>query len=203
MLPCPLSLPLKLIHPISNSNPKLFNFTHRFLSVHSSLPNHTGFPAPSSRFTPSPSSPINPNPSLQDNDFDTLCTLLKNPDLKTCRDLETALDETGIEPTSNLFRLMLNQLESSPKQAFFLVKWAEKRPGYDLPAPIFNSMLGVLARAGEFKWALMELMEKIKRGDRSSLVSAESFGILIRHYSRSELGQIMHTRVFPLVMEEN
>lgn len=80
---------------------------------------------------------------------------------------------------------MLEQLESSPKQAFLLVKWAEKRPGYELPAPIFNSMLGILARAGELKWVLMELMEKIKRGDWSNLVSAESFGILIRHYSRS------------------
>ncbi|KAK9741772.1 hypothetical protein RND81_03G127100 [Saponaria officinalis] len=135
---------------------------------------------PISQFDQSLSSPINPNPNPNSSnlDLDTLCAALKKPNYSG------ALDDIQCEPSPSLLPAIFKRFESSPKHVFSLFKWAEKRPGYDHTPSVFNSMVNILTKSGEFKWALMILLDKIKNNDGSELISADCFGFLVRNYAR-------------------
>ncbi|KMT16879.1 hypothetical protein BVRB_2g043540 isoform B [Beta vulgaris subsp. vulgaris] len=188
-------------HFFSNSSPK---FTQRLPFNPCSSWKQAQFLIPKFQFVHSLSSNINPNPNpnpnpnFSESDFNTLCNVLKKPSA----DLENALHEVKFEPSTSLLLKIFKKFDAAPNLVFFLFKWSEKQSGYDSSALIFNLMLNIVVKSGEFKWALMVLLDKIKRGDGSELELAESLGILIRHYAR--LGMIsnaIHTFKFANNME--
>ncbi|XP_074286381.1 uncharacterized protein LOC141611690 [Silene latifolia] len=145
---------------------------------------NSDFVASTSPFAQSFSSFINPNPNAAIWDFETICTAVKSPNIYD------ALEDIQFDPSPSLLLSIFKRFESSPKLVFSLFKWAEKRPGYHHSPSVFNSMLNILAKSGEFKWALMVLLNIVKISDGSELISAECFGFLVRNYAR--LGMHMH-----------
>ncbi|XP_021746384.1 pentatricopeptide repeat-containing protein At5g11310, mitochondrial-like [Chenopodium quinoa] len=189
MSPFLIFLSPKLIRFISNSNPKIPNFTPKLPFNSSSFCNQAKFVIPRFQLLHSLSSPINPNPNFSESDSNTLCTILKNPNFLSISDFVNALQEAKIEPSSSLLLAIFKKFDSSLNRIFSAFKWLDSPPGYHISAPIFNSMVNILAKSGEFMWVLMIMMDKLKRGDGSELVSAENLGVLIRHYAR--LGKVL------------
>ncbi|KAK8597939.1 hypothetical protein V6N13_095333 [Hibiscus sabdariffa] len=146
---------------------------------------------PSSSSSSSPSStntkayPI-PTPGFSQDKFSIISNLFKNTAITSGSSLESALDQTGIDPDSGLVQAIFEHFDSSPKLLRGLFLWAEKKPGFESSATLFDSMINVLGKAREFEDAWSLVLDRIGDGKKdSTLVSANTFAILIRRYARA------------------
>nr|POF08426.1 pentatricopeptide repeat-containing protein, mitochondrial [Quercus suber] len=96
---------------------------------------------------------------------------------------EAALDQTEVEPDPVLLQALFDCFDSSPKLLHTLFVWAEKQPGFQSSATLFNSMINVLAKSKKFDstWSLVL--------DQAALVSGDTFAIIIRRYARAGMTQ--------------
>ncbi|KAK7846009.1 pentatricopeptide repeat-containing protein [Quercus suber] len=121
-----------------------------------------------------PSHPINnPNPNqnldpnVSQNDFSTISKLLTDPNISRGPALEAALDQTRVEPDPTLLQALFDRFDLSPKLLLFV--WAEKHPGFQSPAMLFNSMINA-----ERLWEATK-MDDVKP-------SVVTYGILVEGY---------------------
>jgi pentatricopeptide repeat protein len=141
------------------------------------LPHHAHCAPPHPIPTANPNQ--NPDPDFSQNDFSTISNLLTDPNISPGPALEAALDGAGVEPGPALLHALFNRFDSSPKLLHTLFVWAEKQPGFQSPATLFNSMINILAKSKKFDsaWSLVL--------DRVALVSGDTFAIIIRRYTRA------------------
>ncbi|XP_050232476.1 pentatricopeptide repeat-containing protein At5g11310, mitochondrial [Mercurialis annua] len=126
-----------------------------------------------------PSTASNPNCSYNNDDFSTLCNLLSDSNLKHGQTLETALDRTGIKPEPSLLQSVFDHFNTSPRLVHALFLWAGKNPEFQSSATLFNSVINALGKLKEFDSAWCLILARI------SLVSSDTFAILIRRYTRA------------------
>ncbi|XP_057959356.1 pentatricopeptide repeat-containing protein At5g11310, mitochondrial [Malania oleifera] len=191
-----LSLSLLHLHTGPSPNPNLQIIAHRLFSDQSwpsiSPPlasDQDPNPVPPATSLQFPNAIPDHNPNFHHGDFITLRGLLTNPSLRPGPPLETALDGTGIEPGPCLLQAIFDHLDSSPKPLFSLFLWAKKQPGFQHSAVVFNSMINVLAKARQFDSAWSLLVDHLDDNERLSLVSIDTFAILIRRYARAGMPQ--------------
>ncbi|KAK8595737.1 hypothetical protein V6N13_000429 [Hibiscus sabdariffa] len=146
---------------------------------------------PSSSSSSSPSStntkacPV-PTPGFSQDKFSIISNLFKDTAITSGSSLESALDQTGVDPDSGLVQAIFKHFDSSPKLLRDLFLWAEKKPGFESSAPLFDSMINVLGKAREFEDAWSLVLDRIGDGKKdSTLVSDNTFAILIRRYARA------------------
>ncbi|KAK9101842.1 hypothetical protein Sjap_019096 [Stephania japonica] len=130
------------------------------------------------------------SPSAQSDKTDCalICSLLRNPNLSG-PSLEPALENTGINPIPTLLHQIFTQFDSSPKPLFTLFKWAQKNPSFRPTPSTFNAMIDLLAKSRSFHSAWSLILDRLNnngyQSDSSSVISTETFAILIRRYARA------------------
>ncbi|KAK7846010.1 pentatricopeptide repeat-containing protein [Quercus suber] len=161
-----LPLPTSLFTPSRNitgnysrNASKTENVTSSLLSVPGnplikwpSLPHQPHCPPSHPINNPNPNQNLDPN--VSQNDFSTISKLLTDPNISRGPALEAALDQTRVEPDPTLLQALFDRFDLSPKLLLFV--WAEKHPGFQSPAMLFNSMINVLAKSSH--WFLIELL---------------------------------------------
>ncbi|GMI97601.1 suppressor of the ABAR overexpressor 1 [Hibiscus trionum] len=158
-----------------------------FFSDQSWLPKEENTPIkrPSSSSS-SPSSTNTKAYAIPTPGFSIISNLFKNPTFTSGSSLESALDQTGVDPDTGLLQAMFEHFDSSPKLLRNLFLWAEKKPGFESSATLFDSMINILGKAREFEDAWSLVLDRIGDGKKdSTLVSANTFAILIRRYARA------------------
>ncbi|MBA0693660.1 hypothetical protein Goari_004019 [Gossypium aridum] len=142
---------------------------HRLQKLFFSAPS---WPMPSS----SPfSTSISPHPVPTRTKISIVSNFLKNSAISS---LDSPLDQTGVDPDTSLI--------SSPNLLHDLFLWAEKKPGLESSAALFDSMINILGKAREFEKAWNLVLDEIGDGKTvSTLVSINTFVILIRRYARA------------------
>ena len=148
------------------------------------------WPSPIPDQTPNPNQTMNLNPRLpadgiSQDDFSTIASLFIDPAISPGSALETALDRTGIEPSPTLLQTVFDQFDSSPKLLHSLFIWSEKQPGFRTSEKLFNSMVKVLAKSKEFDSAWTLILNEIDRDKQATLLSVDTFAIMIRRYARA------------------
>ncbi|KAJ8751623.1 hypothetical protein K2173_025778 [Erythroxylum novogranatense] len=129
------------------------------------------------------------SPNYSEDNFFTLCNLLRDPVSRAGPSLEYALDRTGIELEPSLLQAVFDHFDSSPKLLHTLFLWAQKKPGFSIPPSLFNGMLNLLGKAREFDSAWLLLLDRINGGKGPELVSSDTFATLLRRYSRAGMTQ--------------
>ncbi|TYI14154.1 hypothetical protein ES332_A08G105800v1 [Gossypium tomentosum] len=148
------------------------------------------WPSPSS----SPLSNTRPHPAptsgFSQNKFSIISNLLKDPAITSSSSFESALDQTRVDPDPDLVQAIFERFDSSPKLLHNLFLWAEKKPGFESSATLFNSMINILGKARKFEDAWILVLDRIDVGkEGSNLVSVNTFIILIRRYARAGMTQ--------------
>ncbi|KAB1204539.1 hypothetical protein CJ030_MR8G021809 [Morella rubra] len=139
---------------------------------------------------PNPDPSSKPDPSPSPNHFSILSDLLTDPTISPGPHLEASLDRAGIEPDPSLLQSIFDRFDSSPKLLHTLFVWAEKQPGFRSSAPLFNSVINVLAKSKKFDSAWSLVLERIGEDEEEpTLVSGETFSIMIRRYTRAGMTQ--------------
>lgn len=80
---------------------------------------------------------------------------------------------------------MFDHFDSSPKLLHGLFLWAEKQPGFRSSAKLFGSVVNVLAKSREFDSAWSLILNRVGGDEEPGLVSADTFVIMIRRYTRA------------------
>lgn len=155
---------------------------HKFLSSHRSSPR-----IPIQRLQQPPASPDSTRHQLTVPDFDlaTISNLLENHNVIPGSSLESALNETGIEPSYQLVQALFDRLSSSPMLIHSVFKWADTRPGITLSPPLFNSVINAMCKARDFESAWSLIFDRARNNKGSELVTADTFTVLIRRYARA------------------
>jgi len=172
-----------------NPNPHRNFFLHRLLS--SSLRSSPLIPVePLIQRIQSPAVPDSTCTPPQQNtvaktDLSTISNLLENTNVVPGSSLESALDETGIEPSVELVQALFDRLSSSPMLLHSVFKWAETKPGFTLSPSLFDSVVNSLCKAREFEIAWSLVFDRVRSDEGSNLVSADTFVVLIRRYARA------------------
>ncbi|XXG56035.1 hypothetical protein AAC387_Pa03g3557 [Persea americana] len=154
-------------------------------------PPPTQSPTTSDHPNPPPHIPLcNPqdqdeDPLLLQNHSQTISKLLKQfPDNPTA--LQSALDNTGIQPNPPLIQTLILSSQFSPKPIHTLYLWASNKPHFNLTPSLFNSTVDLLAKARHFDSAWSLLIPHLHAQNLSSSpVSVDTFAVLIRRYARS------------------
>ncbi|KAK6236070.1 hypothetical protein SCA6_011407 [Theobroma cacao] len=147
------------------------------------------------KWPPPSSSPCNqphpiPNRTFSQSNFSIISNHLKNPTITSGSSLESALDQTEVDPDPGLLQAIFECFDSSPKLLHHLFLWAEKKPGFKSSATLFDSMVNVLGKARGFEDAWSLVLDRIGDGmEGSTLVSVNTFVILIRRYARAGMPQ--------------
>ena len=163
---------------------------------------------------PNPHPDPNPNPSpgadLSQNEFAAISELLENPNISGGLSLHTALDRTGIEPSPILLQAVFDHFDSSPSLLYSLFLWAEKQPGFGASASLFSSVINVLAKSREFDSAWSLILDRIGKPEGLTLVSGDTFVIMIRRYARAGMFQLVlyifthtHTYIYIYIYLQN
>lgn len=124
-------------------------------------------------------------PDFSKIDLSTISNLLENSNVIPGSSLESALDETGIEPSVELVQALFDRLSSSPMLLHSVFKWAEMKPGFTLSPSLFDSVINALCKAREFEIAWSLIFDLVRSVGGSNLVSADTFIVLIRRYARA------------------
>ncbi|CAI0444474.1 unnamed protein product [Linum tenue] len=133
-------------------------------------------------------SPNPPEAKYSQQEFATLCSLLRESNLCPGSSLQNALDGTGIEPEQpGLLEAVFEKFDSSPRLLYSVFLWAEKRPGFRCSEALFNSMINTLGKAREFDTAWSLVLDRSGGDEALHLVSGDTFAILIRRYARAGL----------------
>lgn len=125
-----------------------------------------------------------------------------------------ALKQCGIMISTDLVLRVLSTHENDMNTAMFFFAWASQQPGYSHGTETYNAMLNILGRMKQFKtmWQLVEEMHN--GGNGPSLVTDETFTILIRRYAaahmverasetfykREEFGLKLNTNAFQILL---
>ncbi|GLU19629.1 hypothetical protein SLE2022_358670 [Rubroshorea leprosula] len=134
-----------------------------------------------------PAPPLTSTSSSSPNHYTVICSLFTDPAIASAYALESALERAGVHPTPDLIQSIFDRFDSSPKLLHTLFLWAEKKPGFQSSPVLFNSMVNFLAKSKEFEDAWCLVLDRI--GDGDSLVSLDTFTILIRRYARAGMPQ--------------
>uniref|UniRef100_A0A1J3IM35 Pentatricopeptide repeat-containing protein, mitochondrial n=1 Tax=Noccaea caerulescens TaxID=107243 RepID=A0A1J3IM35_NOCCA len=189
-----LFISFRRILPLNPNHPHHF-LLHKFLSSRPSWPPIPVEPliqrlqspaAPDSSCTP-PHQIALPDFSLTD--ITTISNLLENPNIIPGSSLESALDQTGIEPSIQLVQALFDRLSSSPMLLHSVFKWAEMKPGFTPSPSLFDSVINALCKAREFEIAWSLVFDRVRSDGGSDLVSADTFVVLIRRYARAGMVQ--------------
>ncbi|POO04107.1 Pentatricopeptide repeat [Trema orientale] len=181
-----------------NPNSKLQFHTLRFFSSSSdqswlSVPGKPLIRWPHEALAPPPPEPGPTQPdsgtNVPNNDFAAISGLLTNPTISSGLSLHAALDRTGIEPGPSLLQAVFDHFDSSPKLLHSLFLWAEKKPAFRPSAELFGSVVNVLAKSREFDSAWSLILDRIGKEDEPTLVSEDTFVIMIRRYARAGMPQ--------------
>ncbi|XP_021903290.1 pentatricopeptide repeat-containing protein At5g11310, mitochondrial [Carica papaya] len=132
---------------------------------------------------------FSPNSNFSQKDFFAISKLLMNPFTSSGAALGLALDQTGIEPDPGLLQAIFAHFDSSPNLLYALFLWAERKPGFHSTATLFNSIINVLAKARKFEFAWSLILDQTDKKEETTLVSGETFAILIRRYARAGMIQ--------------
>lgn len=124
-------------------------------------------------------------PEFSKTDLSTISNLLDNPNVTPGSSLESALNETGIEPSIELVQALFDRLSSSPMLLHSVFKWAEMKPSFTLSPSLFDSIINSLCKAREFEIAWSLIFDRVRSNEGSDLVSADTFIVLIRRYARA------------------
>ena len=91
-----------------------------------------------------------------------------------------------MDPDPSLVQAIFEHFDSSPKLLHDLFLWAERKPGFKSSATLFDSMVNILGKSREFEDAWSLVLNRIGDGkEGSTLVSVNTFAILIRRYARA------------------
>ncbi|KAE8711249.1 Pentatricopeptide repeat-containing protein [Hibiscus syriacus] len=120
-----------------------------------------------------------------------ITNLLRDPTITSSSSLHSALDKTEVDPDPDMLQAIFQHFDSSPRLLHDLFLWAEKKPGFESSATLFDSMVNVLGKARNFEDAWSLVLDRIGDDGRegSNLVSVNTFVILIRRYARSGMAQ--------------
>lgn len=92
---------------------------------------------------------------------------------------------------------MFDRFDSSPKLLHTLFVWAEKRPGFQSSAALFNSVINVLAKSKQFESAWSLVLDRIGGDEEQhALVSGDTFAVMIRRYARAGNNKIEFCKHF-------
>ncbi|KAK9027291.1 hypothetical protein V6N11_067129 [Hibiscus sabdariffa] len=132
-----------------------------------------------------------PAPAFSTNEFSIVSNLLRDPTIASSSSLQSALDKTGVDPDPALLQAIFQHFDSSPRLLHDLFLWAEKKPGFESSAALFDSMVNILGKARNFEDAWSLVLGRIGDDGRegSNLVSVNTFVILIRRYARAGMTQ--------------
>ncbi|CAN8256650.1 unnamed protein product [Cochlearia groenlandica] len=122
-------------------------------------------------------------------DLSTISNLLEDASVNPGSDLESVLDQTGIEPNVDLVQAVFDRLSSSPMLLHSLFKWAETKPDFKPSSSLFDSVINALCKAREFEIAWSLLFDRVRNDEGSDLVSVDTFIVLIRRYARAGMVQ--------------
>ncbi|KAH0907535.1 hypothetical protein HID58_039362 [Brassica napus] len=170
-----------------NSHPHFL--LHKFSSSRRSSPR-----IPIQRLQQPPASPDSTRhqltvPDFSQTDLATISKLLENHNVIPGSSLESALNETGIEPSYQLVQALFDRLSSSPMLIHSVFKWADTRPGFTLSPPLFNSVINAMCKARDFESAWSLIFDRARSDKGSELVTADTFTVLIRRYARAGMVQ--------------
>ncbi|KAG2300599.1 hypothetical protein Bca52824_037071 [Brassica carinata] len=178
-----LFISFRRILPLNPSSHHHF-LLHKFLSSRRSCP-----PIPIQRLQP-PAPPDSTRhqltvSDLSQTDLATISDLLENNNVTPGSSLESALNETGIEPSYQLVQSLFDRLSSSPMLLHSVFKWAYTKPNFTLTPSLFDSVINAMCKARDFEsaWSL------IFNRKGSGLVTADTFIVLIRRYARAGMVQ--------------
>jgi len=119
------------------------------------------------------------------NDAHVIQRLLKiNP---TRKDRVKALNQCGITIYTDLVLEVLARHKNDWKIAMFFFVWASQQPGYSNGTETYNALLNILGKAQHFKTMWQLVKEMHNRGDSPSLVTDETFTILIIRYAAAHM----------------
>lgn len=119
------------------------------------------------------------------NDALVIQRLLKiNP---TRKDRVKALNQCGITICMDLVLQVLDRHKNDWKIAMFFFVWASQQPGYSNGTETYNALLNILGKAQQFKTMWQLVKEMHSQGDSPSLVTDETFTILIRRYAAAHM----------------
>lgn len=122
---------------------------------------------------------------LEANDALVIQRLLKiSP---TRNDRVKALNQCGITIYMDLVLQVLARHKNDWKIAMFFFVWASQQPGYRHGTETYNALLNILGKAQHFKTMWQLVTEMHNQGDRPSLVTDETFTILIRRYAAAHM----------------
>ncbi|GMI89177.1 suppressor of the ABAR overexpressor 1 [Hibiscus trionum] len=147
-------------------------------------------PKPNPSFTNARPHPI-PTPAFSQNNVSIISNLLRDPTITSSSSLRSALEKSGVDPDPALLQAMFQHFDSSPRLLHGLFLWAEKKPGFESSATLFDSMVNILGKARNFEDAWSLVLDRIGDDGRegSNLVSVNTFVILIRRYARAGMTQ--------------
>jgi pentatricopeptide repeat protein len=105
----------------------------------------------------------------------------------TCEARVEALKQCGITVSTDLVLRVLSRYKSDMNIAMYFFMWASQQPSYSHGTETYNAMLNILGRMKQFKtmWQLVEEMHN--GGNGPSLVTDETFTILIRRYAAAHM----------------
>ncbi|KAJ0243287.1 Pentatricopeptide repeat-containing protein [Hirschfeldia incana] len=173
------------ILPLNPNSPHHF-LLHKFSSSRRSHPP----PIPIQRLQ-SPPAPPDPTrnqltvPDFSQTDLATISNLLENQNVTPGSSLESALNETGIEPSYHLVQSLFDRLSSSPTLLHSVFKWADSKPNFTLSPSLFNSVINAMCKARDFESAWSLIFNRARSNEGSGLVTADTFTVLIRRYARA------------------
>ncbi|CAH8281695.1 unnamed protein product [Eruca vesicaria subsp. sativa] len=169
-----------------NPNPHHQHFLlHKLFSSRRSFP-----PIPIQRLQQLPAPPDSTRhqltvPDFSQTDLSTISNLLENHNVTPGSSLESALNETGIEPSYQLVQTLFDRLSSSPMLLHSVFKWADTKPGFTPSPSLFNSVINAMCKARDFESAWSLIFDRVRSDGGSGLVTADTFIVLIRRYARA------------------
>ncbi|KAF2538239.1 hypothetical protein F2Q68_00022942 [Brassica cretica] len=170
------------------------NSHHHFLLHKFSSSRRSSPPIPIQRLQQPPASPDSTRhqltvPDFSQTDLATISNLLENQNVIPGSSLESALNETGIEPSYQLVQALFDRLSSSPMLLHSVFKWADTKPTFTLSPSLFNSVINAMCKARDFESAWSLIFDRVRSDGGSELVTADTFTVLIRRYARAGMVQ--------------
>jgi len=98
---------------------------------------------------------------------------------KPTKQIERALNLTGIHPDSNLVLELLQRHRSDWKPAFIFFKWVTKTNNYTPNCEVYNEIIKILGKMKRFE-ELHQVLDEMSQ--RKEFINEETFSILIRRF---------------------
>eukprot|EP01018_Ginkgo_biloba_P023673 Gb_12358 [translate_table: standard] len=106
---------------------------------------------------------------------------------KTRNEREQALNQCGVVVSGDLVVQVLYRHENDWKPAMFFFVWASQQPGFDHGTKTYHAMLNILGKVKRFHTMWQLIKEMHNRGNSPSLITDETFTILMRRYAAAHM----------------